>query len=193
MATDTLVRRYTPEDLLAMPDGESYELVGGELVERNMGWNSSFVGGQLYGALLNYCNATGRAAATPADAGYQCFPDDPGKVRKPDASAIRTERLPAEEEREGHCRVAPDVATEVISPNDLYSEVEDKVDEYLEAGVQLVWVLNPPTRTIRIHRADGTVADLGPDDDLTGESVLPGFRCRVADLFCPAGQATAAS
>lgn len=185
MSTETLTRRYAPEDLLDMPDGDLYELVDGELVERTMGWNSSYVGGQLCGALFNYCNATGRAAAAPGDASYQCFPDDPGKVRRPDVSAIRIERLPPEDEREGHCRIAPDVAAEVVSPHDLYSEVEEKVGEYLSAGVQLVWVLNPSTRAVRIHRADGTVSDLGPGDELTGETVLPGFRCRVADLFRP--------
>ena len=56
-------------------------------------------------------------------------------------------------------------------------------NEYLGAGVRLVWVVNPPTRTVRVHRADGTVADLREADELAGEDVLPGFRCRVGDLF----------
>ncbi len=71
----------------------------------------------------------------------------------------------------------------MISPNDLYGEVEEKVDEYLLAGVRLVWVIDPQTKSIRIHRANRTVEDLNVTDELSGEDVVPGFRCRVADLF----------
>ena len=180
-------RRYTPDDLLEMPGGDAYELVNGMLVERNMGWNASYIGGQLFGALLNYCAANPIGVPAPADASYRCFPDDPGKVRRPDASFIRVERLPPPEEREGHCSVAPDLAVEVISPRDLYSDVEEKVAEYLAAGVQIVWVVNPPTRTVRVHRADGTVSDLGEGDILLGESLLPGFECSLAELFTVPG------
>jgi Uma2 family endonuclease len=73
----------------------------------------------------------------------------------------------------------------VISPNELYSEVEEKVDEYLAAGVRLVWVIDPPHRSVRIHRADGTVTDLHESDELSGEAVVPGFCCPVAELFHP--------
>ena len=121
--------------------------------------------------------------AAPADASYQCYPDDPRKVRRPDVSFIRADRLPAEEDREGHCRIAPDLAVEVISPNDLYTDVDEKVEEYLAAGVRQVWVLNPSTRTLRVHRCDGTQNYLREQDELTGEDVVPGFRCRVGALF----------
>jgi Uma2 family endonuclease len=176
-------QRCTPEDLLAMPDGDKYELVNGELVERNMGWNSSWVGGRLFFYLTAFLEANPIGRAAPADASYQCYPDAPGKVRRPDVSFIRANRLPAEQDREGHCRIAPDLVVEVASPNDLYYEVEDKVAEYLAAGVRLVWVVNPPTRTIRIHRADGTQGYLREADELNGEDVVPGFRCRGAALF----------
>ncbi len=187
----TIAKKYTPEDLLAMPDdGKSYELVNGELVEKQMGWNSSRIGGRVYHLLESFLEANPIGRAAPADASYQCFPDDPTKVRRPDASVVRFDRLPAERgEPEGHCRVAPNLAAEVVSPNDLYSEVEEKVDEYLRANVELVWVIDPPTRSVRIHRADGTVSDVGPDGELSGEDVLPGFRCLVAALFpAPAPQ-----
>ncbi|HVS40325.1 MAG TPA: Uma2 family endonuclease [Gemmataceae bacterium] len=183
MITVATSQRCTPEDLLAMPDGDRYELVNGELVERNMGWNSSRIGGQLFFYLRAFLETIPLGRAAPADASYQCFPDAPGKVRRPDVSFIRADRLPAEEDREGHCRIAPDLAVEVISPNDLYCDVDDKVEEYLAAGVRQVWVLNPSTRTVRIHRADGTQAYLRESDELTGEDVVPGFRCRVGTLF----------
>ncbi len=177
------LRKVSPEDLLNMPDGEKYELVDGKLVERNMGWKSSWVGGRLFHQMSAFCDNHPLGLVAPADASYQCFPNAPKKVRRADASFIRKERLPDADELEGHCRIAPDIVGEVVSPNDLYSEVEEKVEEYLEAGVRLVWVLNPPTRSIRVHRQDGTVTDLSENDDLSGEDVLPGFRCRVGDLF----------
>jgi Uma2 family endonuclease len=112
-------------------------------------------------------------------------------VRKPDVSLIFRDRLPAEQLEEGHLTLPPDLAVEVVSPNDSAYEVEEKVQEYLEVGVRLVWVVYPPTRTIHIHRADRTTAVIRSDDELTGEDLLPGFRCRVGDLFAalpPAAQ-----
>jgi Uma2 family endonuclease len=183
MSTVAAKTRYTPEDLLTMPDGDRYELVDGELVERNMGWRASWIGGRLHYFLSDFCQKNPVGWVAPADASYRCYPDAPDKVRKPDVSFIRMERMPAGEQPEGHCRLAPDLVVEVISPNDLYYEVEEKVAEYLAAGVRLVWVVNPPTRSVRVHRADGTLADLEETDELNGEDVLPGFRCCVSDLF----------
>ena len=176
-------RRLTPDELLAMNDGAHYELVRGELVARKTGAESSWVGGQLHLLLAEYCKRTGAGWVLPSDAGYQCFSDDPARVRRPDVSVVSTGRLPGLPD--GHLRLPPDLAAEVVSSAETYCEIEDKVDEYLAAGVRLVWVVNPPNRSIRVHRPDGTVTDLRQADDLTGEDVLPGFRCAVADLFAP--------
>lgn len=173
--------RFTPEQLLALSDGMNYELVRGELVPRRTGAEASWVGGQLHLVLANYCKANGAGWVMPSDAGYQCFTDDPSKVRKPDVSYIAAERIGGLPE--GHFRIPPDLAAEVVSSAETYCEVEDKVDEYLAAGVKLVWVINPPNRSIRVHRPDGTVSDLRQADELNGEDVLPGFRCPVAELF----------
>jgi len=183
MSTAVAQRIYTPEDLLALPDSVSYELVDGELAERNMGFESSFVGGILFRLLSNHCAANGLGIVLPADASYQCFPDAPNKVRRPDVSYIASGRLPAGVLPRGHCPIAPDLAAECVSPNDSFSEVETKVNEYLAAGVRLVWVIDPPTRVVLVSRPDGTVARLSDGDELTGEDVVPGFRCRVGELF----------
>jgi len=87
---------------------------------------------------------------------------------------------------EGHVRLAPDLVVEVISPNDLAYEIDEKVDEYETAGVKLIWVVNPETKAVRVHRADGAVMVLREKDELDGEDILPGFRCPVAELFLPA-------
>jgi Uma2 family endonuclease len=181
---DTL---FTPDDLLRMEDAVNYELVDGKLVERHMGMESSQFGmrvGVLIGLFLRE-----RAAGLlfGADASYQCFADSPRTVRKPDVSFIRFGRLPEERAPEGHCRIPPDLAVEVISPKDLAYEIEEKVAEYLEAGVPLVWIVNPPTRSVRIRRpktaANGPVSELSGDDVITGEDVLPGFSCKVSEFF----------
>src|SRR6266404_1766612 len=147
----TVAKKYTPEDLLAMPDdGKCYELVNGELVEKAVSMESDVIGGILYHLMASYCDRNPVGQAFP-ETYYQCFPDDPSKVRRPDASFISAERVPRILPR-GHCQIAPDLAAEVISPNDLYEEVEAKVEEYLRARVRLVWVLNPRNRSVRVHR-----------------------------------------
>jgi Uma2 family endonuclease len=176
-------KTYTPEDLLAMPDRKDYELVDGHLVERHMGRLSSWVGGQVFYALTAFLRDHQLGWDWPADQGYACFPDAPGKVRKPYVSFIRRDRLPDALTSEGYTYIPPDLAVEVLSPNDLAYEVENKVLEYLNAGVALVWVINPEARTVHIHRGDGSVGWLREEDELGGEDVVPGFGCRVAVLF----------
>ncbi len=153
-----------------------------------MGWESSRIGLCVGWLLKSHCAANDLGWVAGADAGYQCFPDDPGKVRKPDVSFIQLDRLAAGEQPTGHCRIAPDLAVEVVSPNDLYHEVETKVDEYHAAGTALVWVVNPVQRTVRVDRADGTTTLLRESDTLTGENVLPGFACPVSEIFRQPGQ-----
>jgi Uma2 family endonuclease len=181
LATKT---RYTPEDLLTMPDGDRYELVNGELVERDMSFWSSYIAGVIHHVLTTYCVGRKRGWVAPEGATFQCFPDDPQKVRKADVSFIRLDRLtPEMATEEGHMSIAPDLAVEVVSPRDLYYKVDAKAEEWLAAGAQLVWVVNPRTRTVMVRRADGTATIFHENDELTGESVIPGFRCRVGELF----------
>ena len=179
--------RYSPGELLTLPNGKDYELVDGELVERRMGWDSGWVAAQLIYLLNAHCRRTSPHWINGPDAGYQCFPDDPGKVRKPDVSLVRLERMSPEQKPQGHCRIAPDLAVEVISPNDFYSEVVEKVAEYLSAKVRLVWVIDPATKSARVHRWDGTVTEVKAAETLDGEDVLPGFRCPLNELFRPPG------
>ncbi|MBV8269132.1 MAG: Uma2 family endonuclease [Planctomycetaceae bacterium] len=175
----------TPEDLLAMPDEKSYELIDGKLVERNMGVLSSWVGGRLYRQLAEFVEGHDLGWVFPADVGFQCFPGSTRTVRKTDVAFIRSGRFPGEQLPEGYSRIAPDLAVEVISPNDLAYKVDEKVDAYLKAGVRLVWVAHPHTRTVLIYRSDGSVGLVREADELSGEDVVPGFRCPVAAIFPP--------
>ena len=180
--TVALGKTYTPEDLLSLPDAVDYELVDGNLVERKMGSESSVIAGIILTILNNFIRGKRMGYAAGADCSYQCFPDAPDKVRKPDVSFVRSGRLPGDKPPKGHTKIAPDLAVEVISPNDLASEIDDKVAEYLAAGVKLVWVVNPTSRTVRTHPSANS-GILTANDTITGGDVLPGFECRVAGFF----------
>ena len=183
MATVDSTKQYTPEDLLHMPDGDRYELVDGHLVETSMSALAVLVATKLSRRLDEYCEPRKLGWVLGEGASYQCFPDEPAKVRKPDVSFIRRGRLPDECPPDGHIRLAPDLAVEVVSPNDLYYEVEQKVAEYRAAGVRLIWIVSPPTRRVLIRKLDGSCAESGETGELSGEDVLPGFRCPVSALF----------
>jgi Uma2 family endonuclease len=181
----TTTVRLTPEDLLAMPDEKSYELVGGQLVERKMGLESSWVGGRLLARLDRFCEEHGLGWVFNADNGYDCFPHDPGLVRRPDVSFIRFGRLPGEVLPKGWAKIPPDLAVEVISPNDTAYELDEKLEDYRKAGVPLVWVINPKSRTVRVHRRDGSIGTLHEEGELSGEDVVLGFHCPLREIFPP--------
>ncbi len=186
MITVATEKRYTPQDLLTMPDGEFYELIDGRLVERKMSFWSSYVAGVIFHLLNSFCREHRLGWVLPEGTSFQCFPTRPSKVRKPDVAFIRLQRVSlAQATTEGHCPVAPDLAVEVISPNDTAYEIDEKVREFLDAGVPLVWVVNPEQRTVKIHRASGTGTILRENDEISGEDVISGFRCRVGDFTLP--------
>ena len=114
---------------------------------------------------------------------YQCFPAHPKRVRKPDISFVRQDRLPDGRVPAGICRFRPDLAVEVVSPNDTYDEVEEKLADYFDAGVPLIWVVTPKTRTVLVYQADGTARRLRDTDELTADPIIAGVRIRIADLF----------
>ncbi|MBW3596832.1 MAG: Uma2 family endonuclease [Planctomycetes bacterium] len=179
---------YTASDLLEMPDGDRYELAGGQLVEREMGAESSWVAGNVHTHLNNFVLQHELGWALPEGTSFQCFPDDPERVRRPDVSFIARGRLASDILPRGHCRIAPDLAVEVVSPRDSYYEVDQKVSEYLAAGVQQVWVVNPDNRTLRVHHLNGPLSHLNENDVVSGEDLLPVFGRRVGDFFPPARQ-----
>lgn len=173
----------TADDLLTMPDGDDYELIEGRLVERMMGSRASYFGGNAFCLIAEYCDDHRLGWTFPARCGYQCFPEDPNCVRRPNASFMRFGKLPGEILPEGHCRIAPDLVVEVSSPNTLDYETGRKVEQYLRAGVRLVWIVNPEIRTVLVYRADGSIQGFRERNELDGEDVLPGFRGKVSALF----------
>jgi Uma2 family endonuclease len=174
---------YTPEDLLTLPDYGRYELLDGQLVERKMGAKSSLAATNLLILAGSFVRSNHLGLVFQADCGYQIFAEEPGRVRFADGSFLRRGKMPEDRVPQGHCRVAPDVVIEAVSPNDTAYEVEDKIAQWLGAGVRLVWVLYPETQRVQVHRADGTVTKLQLEEQLAGEDVIPGFQCQVAEVF----------
>jgi Uma2 family endonuclease len=172
-----------PDDLLAMPDGDKYELVNGIPVEKQMGAESGEITMALSAFLVAFVRQHKLGHAYDSQTGYQCFADNPNLVRKPDISFVARGRLPGDKSPKGHIKIAPDLAVEVVSPNDLYEEVEAKVNEFLAAGVKLVWVVSPGSKTVLVRRPDDTCSLLREAGELSGEGVVPGFTCKVAELF----------
>jgi len=164
-----------------VPDG--FELVDGRLVEMPMGAESGRVAGKLYYKLEAYCEANPVGTPLPGDIGFRCFPHRPRLLRKPDGSFIRRERLPGNRVPAGDLRIAPDLAVESISPNDLAEDVMEKVDDYLAAGVQLVWLIYPLSRRAVVFGPNGFGQWISEAGELDGRDVVPGFRCKLVDIL----------
>ena len=173
----------TAAELLDMPDdGFKYELVRGEL--RQMapaGSEHSISGVQIAAALLNHVKANNLGRVFGADAGF-LLARNPDTVRAPDAAFVRRERVEAVGIVSGYWPGPPDLAVEIISPNDRYTEVYEKVDEWLAAGSSMV-VVNPRNRTATVRVAGMNPVILNESGALDGGEVVPGWRMAVSDIF----------
>jgi Uma2 family endonuclease len=174
--------RPTPEDVerASERDGKLYELIEGELREKKVGTRALFIAGRIAAALnAAFYPHTGMAAC---EVMVYCF-NGRSHGRKPDVVYVRLNRLPNSDIPEGDIFIAPDLVVEVLSPGNSGSEVDEKLDEYITAGVSLVWIVNPDRRTIRVFRKDGTHGLFHADAVIENEPVLPGFRLVVGEVF----------
>ncbi len=163
--------------------GKGYELIDGRLREKGMGAESSEVQCQLSFLLKLWVRSTMLGKVYESECMYRCFPNHPDRVRKPDVSYVRLDRLPEGRSPRGILELVPDFAAEVLSPNDKAVDVFEKLADYRAAGISVVWVLNPDLRTVEVRTADGSIQEFREGDELIGDPVLPGFRVRVEDLF----------
>src|SRR5919109_5489861 len=162
----------TAEELLHahIPDKRT-ELVRGRLIVREpAGYRHGAVTMNLAVRLGQHVQLTGAGELLAAETGFTLF-RNPDTVRAPDIAFVRRERIPGE--TGGFPHMAPDLAGEVLSPDDRPGETLAKVGDWLEAGTQLVWVIDPERRVARVYRQDGTEALLPQTHALQGEDVLP--------------------
>ena len=174
----------TAEELLNMPDdGFRYELVRGELRKMTP---AGHVHGEYAASILislgAHVNANGLGKAYAAETGFK-LESDPDHVRAPDAAFVRRERAEEARDTRGFFPGAPDVAVEVISPSDSYTEVEEKVADWLDAGTLAVIVVDPRRRTVKVHRSLTDIVVLTEADTLDIGDVVPGWQMLVRDIF----------
>jgi Uma2 family endonuclease len=171
----------TESDLLRTPDdGRKYELVDGEIRVSPGGAQHSQVCVLLVARLLGFAAERRLGHVFESSMGFR-LPG--GNVRSPDVSFVAAGRFPDDRAPVDFANLAPDLAVEVVSPGDRPRHVLDKVGEYLEAGVRLVWVMHPQSRRAVVYRSLEDVRELNDADELDGQDVMPGFRCRLSDLF----------
>ena len=177
-------RLMTADELLRLPDdGMRHELIRGELRTMSpMGWRHGKVTLKVGASLLVHVEAHNLGIAGVGDVGF-VVAVDPDTVRAPDACFIRRERIPATGEPTGYWTIPPDLAIEVLSPNDRPTDVAKKVVEWLAFGAQLVFVIDPRRRTVAVHRPNVPTVVLTDHDVLDGEDVVPGWSMPVRALF----------
>ena len=174
----------TPNDLLALEaeHGARYELVNGELKERNVTSPDHGVIALNFGSELRAFVRSRNLGVVMTGARF-LLRDEPPLLRIPDTAFISRVNLPTGRLRGGHFQGAPDLAVEVVSPNDKAGELTVKTADYLTAGTQQVWVVEPNTRTVAVYRPGGAARVYSVDDTLDGGDLLPGLALPVGDLF----------
>lgn len=177
----------TEKDLTALNVRKQrlFELVEGTLVEKPMGYEESHIALVLGSLLLGFVNQHGLGIVTGADGPLRLAG---GLVRLPDVAFVAWSRIPGRKwPRQAVPGLAPDLAVEILSKGNTKGEMARKLREYFDAGTRLVWIVDPKTRTVRVHTSPAEPAVLTEGQTLEGGAVLPGFRVPVARLFVRAG------
>lgn len=177
----TQLRTMTADELLAMPDdGVRRELVEGEIREMTpAGGDHGEIGMRLGWRLAQFVETRNLGVVYSSDTGFR-LARDPDTVRCPDVGFIARERYARSR---GIVDRAPDLAVEVVSPTDSYSDVRAKVHQYLDAGTRMIVVIDPPTQTVDVYRSRTDRLELTTNDVLDCGDVVPGWQIPVRDIF----------
>jgi Uma2 family endonuclease len=181
-----------PETILAVQDEPLYEIVNGQRVDLPpMSAYSTWLASRLHGRLWPY--AEDKGLGTSVTEMLFVLDAEHNLRRRPDVAFVSTARWPLDRAlpETGDWDVVPDLAVEVISPNDIFKDVLAKVREYFHYGVQVVWVIAPEERQVYVYDAPTQVRILTVQDELTGGEVVPGLRLPLGHLFQQAVAPTA--
>jgi Uma2 family endonuclease len=174
-------RQVTVKEFAEMPLQGIWELVDGEPIELSpAAGRSGWISGNVFGLLSSHVRQRHLGWAFPPETGFVLF-DDRQTVRSPDAAVVLGNRLAAPPDN--FVPLAPDLAVEVLSPSDRMADALAKIAMYLDAGVRLVWLVDPASQTVTIFRPDVIPTKLGADDTLDGGDVLPEFSVPVTEIF----------
>jgi Uma2 family endonuclease len=173
--------RVTIDEFAEMPLQGIWELVDGEPIELTpAAGRSGWISANVVALLANHVRSGRLGWAFSAETGFVLF-NDRQTVRSPDAAVVLRDRLA--ELPDGFVPLAPDLAVEVLSPSDRMADALAKAAMYLQAGTQLVWLVNPSTRTVVVFQSETDPVLLSEGDTLDAGDVLPGFSVPVADIF----------
>lgn len=186
----TITRLMTEEEFLALPDveGVDRELIRGELRERptmtTRGFAHSTVLGRIAQRLNNWVDLqpAPRGVVVVGEARIRLRADSPTFVGV-DVAYFEARSLPEKPRKARFIDGPPVLAVEILSPSDEQEDVADKVREYLDAGVPLVWIVDTFFSTVTVHQPEARPQLFNVDQEITAEPFLPGFRVAVADLF----------
>ena len=186
--TTTVPKLLTADDLLRLhSEGVYGELIRGELHETMPpGEQHGTIMAEITALLVMFVKRFRLGRVTAGDAGVW-IERDPDTVRGPDIAFFSTERMQAGPPLPGYSVTVPDLVVEIVSPNNKSLEVYDKARMWLSHGVRMVWVVQPVSRTVDVHRSDVGVEVVPEDGVLGGGDVLPEFTCPISDIFPPAG------
>ena len=171
----------TEADLLYMIEHEKRlcELIDGTLVEKPVGCWEGLIAANIIVLLAAFVNPRGLGALFGADSTLRM---KSGRIRLPDVSFVSKARLP--QTLEPVPSLGPDLAIEVLSEGITDEEMRQKRVEYFQSGTRLVWVVDPPTRSVAVYTSPDAPPSIVPESgELDGGAVLPGFILRVADMF----------
>ena len=172
----------TAEQLLQMPAVEHCELVRGEIIKMSpSGLEHGRVANRISVRLGVYVEEHQLGIVTTAEAGFQ-IGHNPDTVRAPDVAFLSAARVP-KNPMAGFFDGPPDLAVEVLSPNDRAGEVLKKIQEWLHAGCRMVWLVDPSTRTVTVYHDLRTAQVLTAEDTISGDDLLPGFSLPVTEFF----------
>ncbi len=175
----------TIADVERNPPEGNWELINGEVIPVNP---TSYRAARMalrIGRLLDvYAETHQLGDVVGPDAGFVIFPDENTLVA-PDVGFIARHRVPRAADQEHYARLAPDLVAEVLSPSGRMTDALRKISLYLEAGVLLVWLVEPGPRTISVFQREQPTVRLAGDQVVTAEGILPGFSMTVDDLLGP--------
>ncbi len=161
--------------------GRICELIDGTLVEKTMASLESMLAAELIYFVRGYLETNDLGILTAGDGLLKIFPE---QIRAPDVSFIGWDRFAGHKlPKAAIYAVVPDLAVEIISEGNTVAEMNRKLRDYFQAGVRLVWYIDPKTRTARSYTAVRKWTDIGSDGSLLGGEVLPGFELPLARLF----------
>ncbi len=176
-------RLLTPEEFYELEDSVAYELDDGMVEERAVSVDSSEVGATFVAEIRSFARDQNLGKAYGADLGLQIFGGRPRRIPRADCVFVSHDRLTGVAPGAPYLTVAPNLLVEVVSPSERAAKTDRKVQEYIEAGVRLVWVVYPETQRVMVYRADGSTQLVPFESALDGEDVLPGFRLPLGELF----------